>query len=136
MDMRVVCYMLAVTAIVAGSGSALAAGQVAPEPPKRAACFYVNEFQSWRAPDDKTIYIRVNLDRYYRLDLSGTCQALLWPGSHLIMNVRGPDTICSAIDWDLKVNEDIHGIAEPCIVKTMTELSPAEAAAIPKKFKP
>jgi hypothetical protein len=55
------------------------------------------------------------------------------------MNVHGPDTICSAIDWDLKVSTSTDlrgGMAVPCIVKTMTELSPDEAAAIPKKFKP
>jgi len=82
------------------------------------------------------MYIRVNMNKYYRLDMSGSCPALLWPDAHLIMNVRGPDTICSPLDWDLKVSTGLHGIPMPCIVKTMTPLTPDQAAAIPKKFKP
>ena len=109
----------------------------AAAPPNARSCFYVNEFDSWRAPDANTIYIRTNTNRYYRLDMSNSCPALLWPDTHLIMNVRGPNTICSAIDWDLKVGQGgFHDIPVPCIVKTMTPLTPEEAAAIPKKFKP
>jgi hypothetical protein len=106
------------------------------EGPKRGTCFYANQMDGWRAADNKTVFVRANLNRYFRLDMASSCQALLWPDAHLVMNVRGPDTICSAIDWDLKVSNSVHGIPEACIVKTMTPLSPAEAAAIPKQFKP
>ena len=99
-------------------------------------CFYVTQFNNWRAPDERTIFIRVNLHRYYRLDLAQACSTLRWPDSHLIMNVHGPDTICTAVDWDLKVSQDMHSIPEPCIVKSMTPLSPAEVSAIPRKFRP
>lgn len=99
-------------------------------------CFVINQLEDWRAPDTKTIYIRVLLNKYYRLDLSAACPDLKWPESHLITNTRGPDTVCSAVDWDLKVAPDLRGIPEPCIVKTMTLLTPDEVAAIPKKFKP
>lgn len=120
--------------------SGIAASQPAAPPPPPAknvrSCFFVNEFDNWRAQDANTIYIRTRANRYYRLDMSNSCPALLWPDAHLIMNVRGPDTICSAIDWDLKVSNGIHDIPMPCIVKTMTPLTDAEAAAIPKKFKP
>jgi hypothetical protein len=100
------------------------------------ACFFVSQFRHWKAPDDKTIYISVQPDRYYRLDLSGRCPALRWPASHLVTVFRGSDTVCSALDWDLKVSQAPNGIAEPCIVRQMTLLSPAEADAIPPKFKP
>ena len=43
---------------------------------------------------------------------------------------------CSPLDWDLRVSEGIGSPSEPCIVKTMTELSPAEVAALPPKAKP
>lgn len=121
--------------VLAGSATALA--QPAPAPDRHNRCFYVNQFQNWRAADNKTIYIRVSVDRFYRLDLTASCPAVMWPDSHLIMNIHGPDTICSAVDWDLKVAQSgPGGMAVPCIVKSMTELSPTEAAAIPKKFKP
>jgi hypothetical protein len=103
-------------------------------------CFRMTDFQSWKAPDAKTIYIRVSLHDYYRLDLSAPCQALLYPSSHLITKTRGPDQVCSGVDWDLAVSDSSGlgsgGFREACIVKTQTPLSPADVAAIPKKFKP
>lgn len=126
---------LAVSAVFGAFLAADAAAQPAPPPSRSDRCFYVNQFENWKAPDDKTIYIRVNLNRYYRLDLSTACPTLKWPDAHLIMNVRGPDTICSAVDWDLKVNQP-GSIPEPCIVKNMTFLTPAEVAKIPNKYKP
>ncbi len=100
-------------------------------------CFRIEEFESWRAPDARTIYIRVLQDKFYRLDLAGTCPALKLPDAHLITHTRGPDSVCGPIDWDLKVSEgSSFQFSEPCIVKTMTRLTPAEVAAIPKGFKP
>ena len=99
-------------------------------------CFFIQNFESWKAADAKTIYIRVNLNQYYRLDLGSQCPALLWPDARLITNWRGSNSVCSALDWDLKVGQGIRGFAQPCIVKTMTKLDTAAAAAIPPKFKP
>ena len=101
------------------------------------ACFEIEQFQNWRAQDDKTIYIRVLMDKYFRLDLAQSCPALKMPDSHLITHTRGSDTVCSAIDWDLKVSEGpSFRFSEPCIVKTMTLLSPSDVAAIPRGIKP
>lgn len=125
-----------VTLGVFGFSFAAAASPGEVQPSKPIACFYVNQFENWRAPNTKTIYIRVNFNRYYRLDLAGTYPMLLWPDVHLIMDVRGPGTICSAVDWDLRISENWNGILTGAIVKKMTVLSPAEVAAIPKKFKP
>lgn len=121
------------------AGTVASAQPVAPTPaPAKPArsCFFVSEFDNWRASDPNTIYVRTHSNRYYRLDTSGACPALLWPDAHLIMNVRGPDTICTALDWDLKVSNGFHDIPIPCIIKTMTPLTDEQAAAIPKKFKP
>jgi len=100
-------------------------------------CFSIRNFQNWKARDAKTLYIRVDPRRYYRLDLAASCPALLSPNSHLITKWRGSSWVCSALDWDLKVSEDpMRGFASPCIVKTMTALSDSEAGALPRKFKP
>jgi hypothetical protein len=107
------------------------------QPAPHNACFELNQMQGWKAPDNKTIFVRVNMNQYYRLDLSASCPMLTMPESHLITKARGSDLICSAIDWDLSVSEPPPGaIPEPCIVKQMTLLTPQEAAAIPRKFKP
>jgi len=128
-------YRLVIAVLVAS----LAAGAPAFAQPGNGPqdqCFRIEQFQSWRAPDDKTVYIRVLFDKYYRLDLAGTCPALKMPDAHLITHTHGPDTVCSAIDWDLLVSEGPSRFSEPCIVKAMTMLAPAEIAAIPKGFKP
>jgi hypothetical protein len=77
------------------------------------------------------------MNQFYRLDLSAACPLLTMPGSHLITRTRGPDTVCSAIDWDISVAQSPPAsMPEPCIVKKMTALTPGEAAAIPPKFRP
>jgi hypothetical protein len=101
------------------------------------SCFPIREFDGWRAPDAKTIYIRVAQTRYYRLDLGYSCPLLTDSGAHLITKTNGSDLVCSSADWDLAVSRDSQGsLPTHCIVKTMTPLSQAEADAIPKKFKP
>lgn len=117
------CSVLALAALCGGASAA---------PGK---CFFANQFESWRAADDRTVYIRVNLHDYYRLDLASRCPVLLNPGSYLVTRFHGSDNICSAVDWDLMV-ADNSGMKTGCIVKTMTPLSDADARAIPKKFKP
>lgn len=134
-------FVLTSAALFLGLAGATASAQPAtptsapPAPPAR-SCFNVTDFDSWRAADANTVYIKARVNNYYRLDMSNACPELLWPDTHLIMNVRGPTQICSAIDWDLRVSSGIHGIPTPCIVKAMTPLTPDQAAAIPKKFKP
>ena len=118
--------------ITALAFSALAIGSAQAAPAK---CFFSRQFESWKAPDAKTIYIRVGVHDYYRLDLSTRCSMLQGPDSHLITKFVGSTTVCTAIDWDLQVANS-SGMRQGCIVKAMTPLTPEEAAAIPAKFKP
>jgi hypothetical protein len=99
-------------------------------------CFFSRELQSWRAADEKTIYIRAGLNRFYRLDLVANCSALMSRSSHLVTRWHGSDSVCSELDWDLRVSEGPQGLGSPCIVRRMTELTPAEAQAIPEKNRP
>lgn len=100
-------------------------------------CFSVRSFENWRALDSKTLYIRTSPRRYYRLDLAASCPRVTAPSVHLITKWRGSNWVCSALDWDLRVSEDpVRGMESSCIVKSMTPLTDAEAAAIPRKFKP
>jgi hypothetical protein len=119
--------------IIIGSGVAWA-GESAPKPSSR--CFTSTQFNSWKAPDANTIYIRANFNRYFRLDLTKACTTLAWPDARLVLNVRGPQLICSPLDFDLKASQGLAGATEPCFVTKMTELSPAEIKALPQKFRP
>ena len=129
----------AMVASFAFTGTALA--HIAPAKAKASgeragSCFFVSQFDNWRAPNPKTLYIDTYFHHYYRLDLSGTYPMLKWPDAFLVMNVEGQDTICSAIDWDLAVDTSPGGFIEHIIVRKMTPLTPAEVAAIPAKFRP
>jgi hypothetical protein len=69
--------------------------------------------------------------------MAGRCAMLTRPDAHLITYWRGTSSVCSPLDWDLRVSQGAPGgIAQSCIVKTMTPLTAAQANAIPKKFRP
>ena len=132
---RQICMAaLAGTAVLLSAQDA-ALGQT---PAPKNECFFVSQFENWKAGgDDKTMYIRVASNRFYRLDLANACHELSWPSATLINKFRG-STICSPLDWDMKVSQGLGSgsIATPCMVKAMTRLSPAEVTALPKKQKP
>lgn len=121
---------------VSGLIAAPALAQPAAPPSHRNQCFFVSQFENWRAPDKRTINIRVQGNHYFRLDLGNECYPLRSGSARLITTFRGSNTICSPLDWDLRVSEGIGSPSQPCIVKAMTELSPAEIAALPPKAKP
>jgi len=98
-------------------------------------CFFSNQWDGWRSPSPDVIYIRVGINDVYRLDLSAGSSQLQSPGMHLVNQVRGSNSICSALDLDLSI-ADTHGFSEPLIVRAMTKLTPAEVAAIPREYRP
>src|ERR1700743_3765463 len=94
-------------------------------------CFSMRDFENWKAPDANTIYIRVGINRFYRLDMAAPCQALKMINSHLITKTRGSDQVCTGLDWDLSVSDSTGlgigrgggGFRPACIVKKQTPLS-------------
>lgn len=126
--------LVAIILLALGAGFASTGAQTVS--PKR-ACFPIYEMRGWKAADPHTIYIKVDPDRIFRLDLAQDCPLLRTPAAHLITNVRGSDLVCSAVDWDLSVSEGPPGaMPERCIVKQMTLLTRDEAAALPAKLRP
>lgn len=100
-------------------------------------CFHMSEMQGWKAPDSKTMYIRVGVNRYFRVDLAYECPTLKSIGAFLVTKAHGSDLVCDPIDWDLKVAEPPPGgMAEPCMVKAMRPMTADEVKAIPPEFKP
>lgn len=99
-------------------------------------CFFTSQFENWRAPDARTVNIRVRGNQVYRLGLGSECHALLDPGAYLVTTFRGTNTVCSPLDWDLKVSSGLGTPPLTCFVKTMTRLTPAEAKALTSKERP
>jgi Family of unknown function (DUF6491) len=128
-------FGIAAAIVFAMTTLALPAGSQ-PTEQAHTRCFFISQFDGWKAPDSRTIYIRAFPRHYYRLDLVGRCSQLTSPGAFLITKFRGSPTVCSALDWDIHVATSHHDIPQPCIVRRMTELTAAEAAAIPKRYRP
>jgi hypothetical protein len=128
-------------AAVAGTAAFVFGGSAGAQPAAAASskpasqCFYSHDWESWKAtPDSKAIYIRVGINRFYRIDFSDSCPTLNAPNVHLVTRSVN-DLVCSAIDLDIKV-ADSPGFPVPCIVNAITPMSPADVAALPKKLKP
>jgi hypothetical protein len=104
--------------------------------PNHQACFLSSNWSGWKSPDPNTIYLRVDVNRVFRLDLAHPSYSLNDPSVHLVSRIRGSSWICSPLDLQLTV-ADTHGIGrEPLFVKTITELTPDQAKAIPAKYRP
>jgi hypothetical protein len=113
-----------------------ASGQAAPGA-KANQCFRSSDWQGYRAINDRSFYVRVNINDIYRIDLAQTCPELTYPDVRLDTVVRGGNLICGPLDWDLRVRENgVGGVSTPCIVSAQTRLTKEEAAAIPPKLKP
>jgi hypothetical protein len=115
----------------------VAVGNVQAQPVgHKAECFYPNDWNGWKAtPDSRAVYLRVGVNRIYRLEMANACDELQEPGARLITKVHGSDMFCDALDFDLSVSEP-NGIPTPCIVSKMTQLTPAEAATLPRSLRP
>jgi len=120
-------------------GSAFAFGSIAaaettPAHPSN-PCFAASQWTDWKSPSPTVIYLKIDFNRVYRLDLSAGSSELQDPDVHLVSKIRGSDWICSPLDLDLEVS-DMNGIRDFLIVKSITPLTPDEVKAIPAKFRP
>lgn len=118
-----------ITAVTAAAADAPAAK------PDRAPCFFVTQWQGWKSPSPDIIYLKVNNRDVYQVDLSAGSYQLQSAGYHLVSQVRGSSSICSALDLDLAVS-DGRGFSQPLIAKSLTKLTPEQVAAIPPKYRP
>ncbi len=131
MSDRALPFLAAATALAVASALASPAAAASP----RDSCFRLSQVSSTHADGDRRIYVRVNVNDFYRLDLANRCASLPYEGNHLVLSpTPGVDLICHPLDLDLQVSE--NGARESCFIKSITRLTPAEAAAIPKKVKP
>jgi hypothetical protein len=108
-----------------------------PRPPCRPqnACFNVRMIDNFNAPDESTVYIRVNVNEIYRLKLFAPCPNVNWDQRIALQNRSGSSWICSPLDAELLVGDPGVG-PQRCPISEMHKLTPAEAAALPKKSRP
>ena len=114
-----------------GASEAAAGGAAAPD--RVAHCFRPRDVWSWRAVGQDTVYLRTNANRTYRMRLMGPCPDVDWAQR---LGVKSPagTMICSAIDAEVVTPSTIG--PHRCPVSALQELTPAEAAALPKGQRP
>jgi hypothetical protein len=124
-------------ALAAVFGIAVAAASAADSTPAHRgdSCFLASQWSGWKSPSPSVIYLKIDINRVYRLDLSAGSSELQEPDVHLVSVIRGSNWICSPLDLQLEVS-DLNGFREPLIVKAITPLTPDEGKAIPAKYRP
>jgi hypothetical protein len=128
----------ALAAYAQAQPSAPPAPAAAPAP-AGSGCFRTRDITNHTVADDHTLYIGVNSREVYRLGMSGACLAGATSSDPLVMREPpGQAYACRPIDLDISITLGglPHGIPTPCIVKSMTRLTPAEVAALPPRLRP
>lgn len=113
-----------------------ASGVSATDKPSKNECFWARNVTSFAAPDDHTVYVRVNLHDVYRLDLMIACPDVDWNQRIALQSSHGAGgSICGPLDAEIISHATGLG-RQRCPVKAMHKLTPDEIAALPKKAKP
>jgi hypothetical protein len=96
-------------------------------------CFRPRDVRNWRAPDNRTVYLRTVANHVYRLGLLGPCPDVNWAQS---LGVRSPGAtmICSSLDMTI-ISPSGFG-RRRCMANAMVQLTPAEVAALPPGSRP
>jgi hypothetical protein len=128
-------------ALAAALASFIGFGVANAEPAKTKAadahtpCFFLSQWQGWKAPNDHTLYLAVNFHDVYQVDLAAGSSRLQEPDARLINRAFGSNDVCTALDLQLSV-ADLGGFPEPLFPSHLTKLTPEQVAAIPKKYRP
>ena len=131
---------LAVVSVL--SGAAGPAGQAATSVPgvdtaataPTDTCFKRRDVHNHTVGGPKTLYLDVSGSGVYRVEMSNSCLSAATSSDPLIFNNQtGGQSVCKPMDLDITVSA-----AGPskCIVSSISKLSPAEVAALPKKMRP
>jgi hypothetical protein len=135
--------LAALTAVGALSGAAGPAGQAAVSVPgvdaaataaTSGACFRRSDVRNHTVGGPKTLYLGVARRDVYRIEMSNACLTSAVSSDPLIIENRGGgQTVCKPLDLDITVSA-----AGPsrCIVSSISKLTAAEVAALPKKMRP
>ena len=97
-------------------------------------CFLTRNIDGFNSPDSHTVYVRVGVNQFYRLDLMTDCLELPFWLSMGLETTPGEAWVCSPLD--ATVIYHTGGIPQRCPVKAIHKLSPDELAGLPKRDRP
>lgn len=104
-------------------------------PPKGRQCFYVRDINNYAADDADHLFLRVGVNHIYRLDMFSSCPELPWADRAIgVRSFGGSSWICDPLDVEIVVRD--QGFHDRCQVRTITELTPDQVKALPKRERP
>jgi hypothetical protein len=109
---------------------------VAKAPVAQKACFYSRNVDSFSAPNDRTVYLRVGVRNVYEVKLFAPCTDIDW-NQRIALSAHGSSWICEgsgALGVDIFTRSPIG--RQRCPVTSIHRLSPEELAALPKRDRP
>ncbi len=122
---------LALSATAAGPPS----GAAAATPYRGPACFWSRNIDSFAAPDDRTLYLRVGVRDVYELRLFAPCLDVDWT-QHLAVRSRGSSWICEGRNSNVEIFSPSPIGHQRCVVDSVRKLNPDEIAALPRRARP
>lgn len=98
-------------------------------------CFYSRNVESFAAPNENIVNLRVTSRQYYQLEMFAPCHDIDW-NQHIALIARGGSWICTGNGLDAEIVSHSPIGPQRCAVRSIRRLTPAEVAALPKGAKP
>ena len=125
---------VAVASCAGPPGSHAALTGAAPASASRDRCFTPRQVTNFAAIDDKTVNIRVGVERVYSLELLGACPDVDWNNTLAIRATGGGSFICTGLDATVSTRGPTG--RQSCAVRAIHQLTPEEIAALPPRARP
>jgi hypothetical protein len=94
-------------------------------------CFLTRDMRNHTVGDDHTMYFDVGGRAVYKATMSNNCLSGSTSSDPIVLrDLAGTGRICNKIELDVAAR------GNRCIVDSLTKLTPAEVAALPRKVKP
>ena len=120
------CLIAVLALAAAGCGPTHPAG-VASAGTSGRQCFIASSVNSFHAINDDSVIVTVGANRYYQLDIIGTCPEIDWSLSVALRSTSGSSWVCEGLDAEFLVPSPSG--AQRCPVVGVHPLTPEAAKA-------
>ena len=117
---------------IAAAGVLCATLPAAQASPAGGACFRVNDIQNSKMAGPRTLYVRADGGRTYRIGFAADCNTAAAYSLILHQVNNDTDPICSPVELNVRVRHT----GEFCEPSSISRLTPEEAAALPPQVRP